>query len=111
MAWKIKRHSNDELRQKFVDNTVPQLEALGMTAPDPSLTWDEAAGHYRFGEIDWSELHEVIKGAANATTNACRPNAAPGKTAPGYATAPWPTPRKTLPPPHSQHKEPDHEPR
>jgi ring-1,2-phenylacetyl-CoA epoxidase subunit PaaA len=62
MAWKIKRHSNDELRQKFVDNTVPQLEALGMTAPDPSLTWDEAAGHYRFGEIDWSELHEVIKG-------------------------------------------------
>ena len=61
MAWKIKRHSNDELRQKFVDNTVPQLEALGMTAPDPSLTWDEAAGHYRFGEIDWSELHEVIR--------------------------------------------------
>ncbi|POX26852.1 1,2-phenylacetyl-CoA epoxidase subunit A [Serratia marcescens] len=62
MAWKIKRHSNDELRQKFVDNTVPQLEALGMTAPDPELRWDAAAGHYRFGEIDWSELHEVIKG-------------------------------------------------
>ncbi|BEO66828.1 1,2-phenylacetyl-CoA epoxidase subunit PaaA [Serratia marcescens] len=62
MAWKIKRHSNDELRQKFVDNTVPQLEALGMTAPDPDLHWDAAAGHYHFGEIDWSELHEVIKG-------------------------------------------------
>ncbi|AYZ33597.1 1,2-phenylacetyl-CoA epoxidase subunit A [Serratia sp. FDAARGOS_506] len=62
MAWKIKRHSNDELRQKFVDNTVPQLEALGMTAPDPDLHWDAAAGHYRFGEIDWGELHEVIKG-------------------------------------------------
>ena len=62
MAWKIKRHSNDELRQKFVDNTVPQLEALGMTAPDPDLHWDPAAGHYRFGEIDWRELHEVIKG-------------------------------------------------
>jgi ring-1,2-phenylacetyl-CoA epoxidase subunit PaaA len=62
MAWKIKRHSNDELRQKFVDNTVPQLEALGMTAPDDDLCWDEATGHYRFGEIDWSELHEVIKG-------------------------------------------------
>ncbi|SUI56220.1 Phenylacetic acid degradation protein paaA [Serratia marcescens] len=62
MAWKIKRHSNDELRQKFVDNTVPQLEALGMTAPDSDLHWDAAAGHYRFGEIDWSELHEVIKG-------------------------------------------------
>ncbi|EPC4488331.1 1,2-phenylacetyl-CoA epoxidase subunit PaaA [Serratia liquefaciens] len=62
MAWKIKRHSNDELRQKFVDNTVPQLEALGMVAPDADLAWDEATGHYRFGEIDWSELHEVIKG-------------------------------------------------
>jgi ring-1,2-phenylacetyl-CoA epoxidase subunit PaaA len=62
MAWKIKRHSNDELRQKFVDNTVPQLEALGMSAPDADLAWDEASGHYRFGEIDWSELHEVIKG-------------------------------------------------
>jgi len=62
MAWKIKRHSNDELRQKFVDNTVPQLEARGMVAPDADLAWDEATGHYRFGEIDWSELHEVIKG-------------------------------------------------
>jgi len=62
MAWKIKRHSNDELRQKFVDNTVPQLEALGMSAPDAGLAWDEASGHYRFGEIDWRELHEVIKG-------------------------------------------------
>jgi ring-1,2-phenylacetyl-CoA epoxidase subunit PaaA len=62
MAWKIKRHSNDELRQKFVDNTVPQLEALGMSAPDASLAWDAASGHYRFGEIDWRELHEVIKG-------------------------------------------------
>ncbi|MNL90633.1 1,2-phenylacetyl-CoA epoxidase, subunit A [compost metagenome] len=62
MAWKIKRHSNDELRQKFVDNTVPQLEALGMVAPDADLAWDEATGHYRFGVIDWSELHEVIKG-------------------------------------------------
>ena len=62
MAWKIKRHSNDELRQKFVDNTVPQLEALGMTAPDSELVWDAASGHYRFGEIDWSEFHEVIHG-------------------------------------------------
>ncbi|MBL5860594.1 1,2-phenylacetyl-CoA epoxidase subunit A [Serratia fonticola] len=62
MAWKIKRHSNDELRQKFIDNTVPQLEALGMTAPDADLAWDEASGHYRFGEIDWAELHEVIQG-------------------------------------------------
>ncbi|CAM4087424.1 1,2-phenylacetyl-CoA epoxidase subunit PaaA [Serratia silvae] len=62
MAWKIKRHSNDELRQKFIDNTVPQLDALGMTAPDADLAWDGASGHYRFGEIDWAELNEVIQG-------------------------------------------------
>lgn len=62
MAWKIKRHSNDELRQKFVDNTVPQLEALDMTAPDNDLCWDEVTGHYRFGEIDWSEFYQVLKG-------------------------------------------------
>ncbi|AOM41885.1 1,2-phenylacetyl-CoA epoxidase subunit PaaA [Xenorhabdus hominickii] len=62
MAWKIKRFSNDELRQKFIDNTVPQLEALGMTAPDPALAWDETTGHYRFGEIDWEEFYQVLKG-------------------------------------------------
>ncbi|EFB73006.1 Phenylacetic acid degradation protein paaA [Providencia rustigianii] len=62
MAWKIKRFSNDELRQKFVDNTVPQVEALGMTIPDPDLQWDEQLGHYRFGEIDWEELFQVIRG-------------------------------------------------
>ncbi|CDL85944.1 1,2-phenylacetyl-CoA epoxidase subunit PaaA [Xenorhabdus cabanillasii] len=62
IAWKIKRFSNDELRQKFIDNTVPQLEALGMTAPDPALTWDETTGHYRFGEINWDEFYQVLKG-------------------------------------------------
>ncbi|WP_446470233.1 1,2-phenylacetyl-CoA epoxidase subunit PaaA [Xenorhabdus stockiae] len=62
MAWKIKRFSNDELRQKFIDNTVPQLEALGMTAPDPELAWDETTGHYRVGEINWDEFNQVIKG-------------------------------------------------
>lgn len=62
MAWKIKRFSNDELRQKFVDNTVPQVEALGMTIPDPDLHWDDALGHYRFGEIDWEEFYQVLKG-------------------------------------------------
>jgi ring-1,2-phenylacetyl-CoA epoxidase subunit PaaA len=50
MAWKIKRHSNDELRQKFVDMTVPQAEFLGLTIPDPHLKWNEAKGHYDFGE-------------------------------------------------------------
>ncbi|QCT21516.1 1,2-phenylacetyl-CoA epoxidase subunit A [Jejubacter calystegiae] len=62
LAWKIKRHTNDELRQRFVDNTVPQVEALGMTVPDPDLAWDAASGHYRFGEINWTELNEVIAG-------------------------------------------------
>ncbi len=62
LAWKIKRHTNDELRQRFVDNTIAQVEALGMTVPDPDLAWDEACGHYRFGEIDWAELNEVIAG-------------------------------------------------
>ncbi len=47
IAWKIKLHSNDELRQRFVDNTVPQVEILGMTVPDPDLQFDEASGHYR----------------------------------------------------------------
>jgi ring-1,2-phenylacetyl-CoA epoxidase subunit PaaA len=60
MAWKIKRHSNDELRQKFVDMTVPQSEALGLTLPDPDLRFED--GHWRFGEIDWSEFSRVLAG-------------------------------------------------
>ena len=62
MAWKIKRFSNDELRQKFVDVTVPQAEFLGLTIPDRELAWDEATSHYRFGEIDWDEFYQVISG-------------------------------------------------
>jgi len=62
MAWKIKRHSNDELRQKFVDMTVPQAEYLGLTIPDPHLKWNESRGHYDFGEIDWTEFNEVLRG-------------------------------------------------
>ncbi|WP_455842952.1 1,2-phenylacetyl-CoA epoxidase subunit PaaA [Lelliottia jeotgali] len=62
MAWKIKRQTNDELRQRFIDQTVPQLELLGCTAPDPHLKWNEARGHYDFGEIQWDEFYEVIKG-------------------------------------------------
>jgi ring-1,2-phenylacetyl-CoA epoxidase subunit PaaA len=62
MAWKIKRHSNDELRQKFVDMTVAQAEYLGLTIPDPDLKWNEERGHYDFGEIDWTEFNEVVKG-------------------------------------------------
>jgi ring-1,2-phenylacetyl-CoA epoxidase subunit PaaA len=62
MAWKIKRFSNDELRQKFVDVTVPQAEFLGLEVPDADLEFDSESGHYRFGEIDWQEFFEVVAG-------------------------------------------------
>ncbi|AGL18254.1 1,2-phenylacetyl-CoA epoxidase subunit PaaA [Actinoplanes sp. N902-109] len=62
MAWKIKRHSNDELRQRFVDMSVPQAGALGVTLPDPGLAWNETRGHYDFGTPDWAELKRVISG-------------------------------------------------
>ncbi len=62
MAWKIKRKSNDELRQQFVDVTVPQAEFLGITVPDPDLKWNEERGHYDFGKINWEEFWNVVKG-------------------------------------------------
>ena len=62
MAWKIKRHSNDDLRQRFIDMCVPQAEVLGLTLPDPELRWNEERGHYDFGPIDWDEFKEVVKG-------------------------------------------------
>ncbi|MGI9328734.1 MAG: 1,2-phenylacetyl-CoA epoxidase subunit PaaA [Pseudomonadales bacterium] len=62
MAWKIKRQANDELRQKFVDQTVPQAEAIGLQIPDSELHFDENTGHYRFGAIDWDEFNQVIRG-------------------------------------------------
>jgi ring-1,2-phenylacetyl-CoA epoxidase subunit PaaA len=62
MAWGVKRHGNDELRQRFVDMTVPQAAVLGVTLPDPELALDPATGRYRFGPIDWSELKAVIAG-------------------------------------------------
>jgi ring-1,2-phenylacetyl-CoA epoxidase subunit PaaA len=62
MAWRIKRHSNDELRQRFVDIAVPQAESLGLTLPDPDLKWNEERGHHDFGAIDWSEFWNVLKG-------------------------------------------------
>jgi ring-1,2-phenylacetyl-CoA epoxidase subunit PaaA len=69
-AWGIKRFSNDTLRQRFVDMTVPQAEVLGLTLPDPDLRWDEERGSWDFGEIDFSELFEVVKG--NGPCNAQR---------------------------------------
>jgi len=62
MAWKIKRHSNDELRQKFVDMVVPQAEILELTLPDPDLRWNTERGRYDFGPIDWDEFWRVVKG-------------------------------------------------
>ena len=62
MKWNIKRFSNDELRQRFVDMTVPQAELLGLTIPDPDLKWNEERGHYDFGAINWEEFYNVIKG-------------------------------------------------
>ncbi|MCB0696019.1 MAG: 1,2-phenylacetyl-CoA epoxidase subunit A [Chitinophagaceae bacterium] len=60
--WKIKRHSNDELRQKFIDKTVQQAEVIGLTIPDPELKLNEETGHYDHGEINWEEFYRVIKG-------------------------------------------------
>ena len=62
MHWKIKRQSNDELRQKFVDQTVPQADVLGLKIPDDALMWNESRGHYDFGDIDWSEFMQVLAG-------------------------------------------------
>ena len=62
MKWKIKRQSNDELRQKFVDQTVKQVEVLDMSLPDPDLKWNEERGHYDFGEIDWDEFKRSMSG-------------------------------------------------
>ncbi len=62
IQWKIKRLSNDDLRQRFVDNTVPQAEYLGLKVPDNDLKWNEERGHYDFGEINWEEFWRVVKG-------------------------------------------------
>jgi ring-1,2-phenylacetyl-CoA epoxidase subunit PaaA len=69
-AWGIKRFSNDELRQKFVDMTVPQSEVLGLRLPDPRLRWNAERGHHDFGAVDWDEFMAVVKG--NGPCNAQR---------------------------------------
>ena len=62
MRWGIKRISNDDLRQKFIDATVPQAAVLGVTLPDPELKWNEERGHYDHGEIDWDEFWQTVNG-------------------------------------------------
>ena len=62
LRWRIKRYTNDELRQSFVDATVPQAELIGLKIPDPKLKWNEQRGHYDFGDIDWDEFWQVVGG-------------------------------------------------
>ncbi len=73
MAWKIKRFSNDELRQKFIDATVPQAELLGLSIPDSDLKFNHDTGHYEYGEINWDEFWRVVGG--NGPCNKQRMNA------------------------------------
>lgn len=72
VKWKIKRKTNDELRQQFVDVTVPQADYLGITVPDPDLSWNEERGHYDFGEIDWDEFWRVVKGGGPCSKSRIR---------------------------------------
>lgn len=60
--WKIKRESNDDLRQRFIDKSAQQAQVIGLTIPDPDLKWNEARGHYDFGKIDWDEFNRVVAG-------------------------------------------------
>ena len=62
MQWKIKRETNDDLRQKFIDQTVPQIEYLGLEHPDKELNWNQERGHYDSGELNWEEFYHVING-------------------------------------------------
>ena len=94
MRWGIKRHTNDELRQRFVDMTVPQAEKLGVTLPDPELRWNEERGHYDFGPVDWDEFKAVIAGQRPVQRPAASPAArrrttrAPGSARPRSPTRP-----------------------
>jgi ring-1,2-phenylacetyl-CoA epoxidase subunit PaaA len=62
LKWKVKRRSNDELRQRFIDLTVPQVRAVGLTIPDPDLKFNAETGHWEFGQINWDEFNAVING-------------------------------------------------
>jgi ring-1,2-phenylacetyl-CoA epoxidase subunit PaaA len=62
LNWKIKRESNDSLRQSFIDKTVPQAELIGLKVPDDNLKWNEKTNHYDFGDIDWEEFWNVVNG-------------------------------------------------
>jgi ring-1,2-phenylacetyl-CoA epoxidase subunit PaaA len=68
VKWKLKRKTNDELRQQFIDQTVPQAELIGLTVPDKDLQWDEEKNRYNFGKIDWDEFWQVVKGHGPCNT-------------------------------------------
>ena len=68
MKWKIKRQTNDELRQSFIDKTVAQAEIIGLSIPDPDLKWNENKRHYDFGKIDWDEFWQVVNGNGPCNT-------------------------------------------
>jgi ring-1,2-phenylacetyl-CoA epoxidase subunit PaaA len=72
VRWKIKLLTNDQIRQRFIDQTVPQADYLGLTIPDSALKWNEKTGHYDFGEIDWTEFYNVIKGHGPCNTQRLR---------------------------------------
>ncbi|MFC7551371.1 1,2-phenylacetyl-CoA epoxidase subunit PaaA [Pseudoroseomonas wenyumeiae] len=101
--WKIKRFSNDELRQKFVDATVPQAQFLGLTLPDPDLRFvpdedgDGTTGHWSYGQIDWDEFKQVIAGNGPATATAWPPATRRMPRASGCARPPWPMPPSAAP--------------
>src|ERR1700727_834905 len=87
MAWGVKRHTNDELRQRFVDMTVPQAGKLGVTLPDPDLSWNSERGHYDFGAADWDEFTAVVKvhGPRNAQKGAHDPESGCREAAAAHA--------------------------
>ena len=84
MAWKIKLNTNDVLRQKFIDQTVPQIEYLGLDLPDKDLKWNEARGHYDYGQIYWVDFFNVVKGKGPAMKSAWLPATRRGTTARGF---------------------------
>jgi len=72
VRWRIKLLTNDQIRQRFIDQTVPQADYLQLTIPDADLKWNEETGHYDFGEIDWTEFYNVIKGQGPCNTQRLR---------------------------------------
>ena len=91
MRWKIKRFSNDELRQRMVDMTVPQAELIGLKMPDPDLKWNEEKGGYDFGEINWEEFYQVIAGNGPCNKERLKLEIKRTTMALGYAKRQWRT--------------------